>query len=178
MRRNIDLERYTLKLKTVGDYSKFLNLPLIEAKKLLLEQNVTPSLINKEKYLKLKETKSTEELAKYYHVSVSTFNKECAKQKVNKKLNSITRKDLLLYAYNGYTVQQLADKFNVAYVTMNALIKEYKIPITSNHNNRLDKKMVLRLLDKGVPIKEIAKRLGCTIQAIMYHAKGVSSAKT
>lgn len=168
MSKDLDLERYVLKLKTVSEFARFLNVSIPEAKIKLVEQNAKPSWINKEKFSKLRKHKSMEQMAKYYNVPLSTLNKACAEQKVNKKLADISRGDLLKEVSEGKTIVELANKYEVSYATMKKYLNEYKIPIKIKRK-RLNKNILKNLIKQKLDAKEIAKRLNCTIPAVRYY---------
>lgn len=161
-----DLERYVLKLKTVSEFARFLNVSIPEAKIKLVEQNVKPSLINKEKFSKLRKHKSVEQMAKYYMVPLSTFNKACAEQKVNKKLSDVSRSDLLKeIVLEGKTIVELANKYEVSYATMKKYLDEYKISVR-RQKKIINKNILKNLIKRKLSATEIAKRLNCTIPAV------------
>lgn len=170
-RRIKDLERYVLRCKTVHDFSKLLGLDVIETKVILVENEVTPSVINKEKFLKMRKTKTMEQMADYYKVPLSTLNKVCGKQKVNKKLSDISKSDLLRECNKGKTIAELANKYDVSYATMRKYLQELNVPV-KNETRRLDKKVMQILIKQGLTIKEISKKLNCTEPAIRYYVKG------
>lgn len=169
--RSLDLERYVLKFKTVSEFAKFLGLSLDEAKIKLVENNVKPSEINKDRFFELKKKKSMAQIAKYYQVPLSTLNKVCAEQKVNKKLSNISRADLLKDAFEGKTIVEIANKYGVSYTTMQKFLSANKV-VTKSKKRMLNKKVIASLMKQKLSISEIARRMNCTIPAIMYYVKG------
>lgn len=160
-----------MRCKTVREFAKLLDLPVTETKTILVENEVTPSVINKEKFLEMRKTKTMEQMADYYKVPLSTLNKVCGKQKVNKKLSDISKSDLLRECNKGKTIAELANKYDVSYATMRKHLQELKIPV-KNETRRLNKKLIQNLAKQGITIKEISKRLNCTEPAIRYYIKG------
>jgi DNA-binding NarL/FixJ family response regulator len=171
VRRIKDLEKYVLRCKTVREFAKLLDLPVTETKVILVENDVIPSVINKEKFLEMRKTKTMEQMAEYYRVPLSTLNKVCGKQKVNKKLSDISKSDLLRECNKGKTIAELANKYDVSYATMRKYLQELNIPV-KNETRRLDKKVIKTLVKQGLTIKEISRKLNCTEPAIRYYVKG------
>ena len=166
-----DLERFVLKFTTVSAYAKRLDLPIFDTKGLLLANAVTPGLINKEKYLAMRKKLSLEKIAEYYQVSIYKLKRVCAEQKLNKKIDNLSKTELYNYWLQGFSVIELAERYGVSYQTMLNKINELKIPIKGRKRARVNEARVLKMTNEGKSPRDIARYFNCTIQAVHYYLR-------
>lgn len=167
MAKQLDLESYTLLYPSILKMSKHFGKSFDEMQAILFEQNVIPGQINPSVYKSLKE-KSLNKVAKYYGVSLSTIYKVAANQHLNKPLHNVSRLDLLKQVKNGMTANELSKYYEVSYDKMLKFLKDNKV-LAKRRIIKVTTEKVHKLSNKGFSIKEISKKLGCTMANVRYH---------